>query len=316
MARKLRVQYPGAIYHVMNRGDHLEVIFREEKDAELFLATLAEACGKTDWQVHAFCLMSNHFHLVLETPRGNLADGMKWLLGTYTSRFNRKHKLFGHLFCGRYKALPVDGSGSGYLKSACDYVHLNPVRAGLLSPEQPLQTHYWSSYPLYLDLPQRRPPWLRTDRLLGEWGIPGDTPAGREQFAVCMEARRKAERTGDFSALPRGWCLGSEEFRQELLLQMTSLPGSRFGGPEWRESSEKKAERILAEELHRRGWDRAQLAQLPKADPEKLRIAARLRAETVVTLNWIAHHLHMGAPGYLGNCLRTAKEGSATNVRH
>ena len=94
MARKLRVQYPGAMYHVMSRGDHLEVIFRDGKDPDLFLATLEEACVKTDWQVHAYCLMSNHFHLVVETPRGNLAEGMKWLLGVYTARFNRRHRLF------------------------------------------------------------------------------------------------------------------------------------------------------------------------------------------------------------------------------
>ena len=81
MPRKLRVQYPGAIYHVMNRGDHLEFIFRDSKDPALLLATLAEACAKTDWQVHAYCLLSNHFHLHIETPRANLAEGMKWLLG-------------------------------------------------------------------------------------------------------------------------------------------------------------------------------------------------------------------------------------------
>ena len=90
MARKLRMQYPGAIYHVMSRGDHLEVIFRDLQDREMFLATLSEACGKTDWQVHSFCLMSNHLHLVIETPRGNLADGMEWLLGTCTSRFSAR----------------------------------------------------------------------------------------------------------------------------------------------------------------------------------------------------------------------------------
>ena len=105
----------------------------------------------------------SHFHLVIETPRANLTEGMKWLLGTYTCRFNHKHKLFGHLFSGRYKAKPVDAGGTGYLKSACDYVHLNPVRAGLLSPEQPLQSYRWSSYPLYLLLPESRPAWLRTD---------------------------------------------------------------------------------------------------------------------------------------------------------
>ena len=95
-------------------------------------STLGEACGKTGWQVHALCLMPNHFHLVVETPQANLVAGMKWLLGTYTGRFNRRHKLFGHLFSGRYKALIVDGSGNGYLKTVCDYVHLNPARAKLL----------------------------------------------------------------------------------------------------------------------------------------------------------------------------------------
>ena len=82
----------------MNRGDRREPIFREEADRELFLDTLGQACEKTGWQVHAYCLMSNHFHLVIETPQANLVAGMKWLLGTYTNRFNRKHKLFGHLF--------------------------------------------------------------------------------------------------------------------------------------------------------------------------------------------------------------------------
>ena len=140
MARKLRVQYPGATYHVMNRGDRREAILADNQDRHRFLKTLGEACEKTCWQVHAYCLMSNHFHLVLETPQPNLVAGMKWLLGTYTSRFNRRHKEFGHLFSGRYKALPVEGSGTGYLKTACDYVHLNPVRAKLLRPEQPLES--------------------------------------------------------------------------------------------------------------------------------------------------------------------------------
>ena len=88
MARKLRIQYPGAIYHVMNRGDRREAIFRDDHDRTRLLSTLEESCGKTDWQVHALCLMLNHFHLVVETPLGNLVAGMKWFLGTYTGRFN------------------------------------------------------------------------------------------------------------------------------------------------------------------------------------------------------------------------------------
>ena len=115
MPRKLRVQYPGAIYHLMNRGDRREDIFDDDQDRHRFMKTLGETCEKTGWQVHAYCLMSTHFHLVVETPQPNLVVGMKWLLGTYTSRHNRRHKEFGHLFSGRYKALPVDGSGNGYL---------------------------------------------------------------------------------------------------------------------------------------------------------------------------------------------------------
>ena len=171
MARKLRVEYPGALYHVMNRGDRRELIFLDAEDRKRFLSTLAEACAKTGWQVHAYCLMPNHFHLVVETPQGNLVAGMKWFLGTYTSRFNRRHKLFGHLFSGRYKSLIVDGSGSGYLRAVCDYVHMNPARAKLLKPEEPLRDYAWSSWPEYLRRPGRRPGWLRVDRLLGEYHI-------------------------------------------------------------------------------------------------------------------------------------------------
>ncbi|HXP59569.1 MAG TPA: hypothetical protein VN829_03705 [Dongiaceae bacterium] len=101
------------------------------------------------------------------------------------------------------------------------------------------------------------------------------------------------------SALPRGWCLGSEQFRQELLLQMITVQGSKFARPEWQETARKKAERILAEELQRRGWGVQRLEHLRKADPEKLRIAARLRAETTVTLKWITEHLSMAVPGYV-----------------
>src|SRR5579863_329737 len=108
MPRQLRREYAGGIYHVMNRGDRREEIFLDDEDRERFLASLGEACQKTEWQVQAYCLMPNHFHLVLETPRPNLVTGMKWLLGVYTRRFNIRHRLCGHLFGGRYKALIVD----------------------------------------------------------------------------------------------------------------------------------------------------------------------------------------------------------------
>src|SRR5487761_2258172 len=181
-----------------------------EGDRRRFVETLAEACAKTGWQLHAYVLMPNHFHLVVETPQPNLVAGMKWLLGTYTSRFNRRHKLFGHLFSGRYKSLIVDGSVSGYLKSVCDYVHLNPARAKLVAPDAPLKVFAWSSWPAYLLAPAKRPAWLRADRVLGEWGIPKDSPAGRQRLEQALEARRGAEEGEEFKPIRRGWCLGEE----------------------------------------------------------------------------------------------------------
>src|SRR5438132_13401549 len=135
MARKLRVEFAGAIYYVVNRGDLRVAIFQDDGNRERFVKTLGEGCVRSGWQVQAYCLMPNHFHLVVETPQATLVAGMKWFLGTYTGRFNRRHKLFGHLRSGRYKAMIVDSATPGYLKTACDYVHLNPVRARLLRPE-------------------------------------------------------------------------------------------------------------------------------------------------------------------------------------
>jgi REP element-mobilizing transposase RayT len=227
MARQLRIEYPGAIYHVMNRGDRREPIFHDDFDRQRFVATFSEACTKTDWQIHAYCLMNNHFHLVVETPDANLVAGMSWFLSTYTARFNRRHKQFGHLFSGRYKSLIVDGSGSGYLRTVCDYVHLNPVRAKWLRPEQKLRDFGWSSWPAYLKPPEQRPRWLRVDRLLGELHIPKDSLAGREELEHYLEVRRAQEDDGEWKRIRRGWCLGGETFRQELLAQTRARTGDR-----------------------------------------------------------------------------------------
>ncbi len=302
VARKLRVQYPGAVYHLMSRGDHREDIFRDDDDRRLFLKTVGEACAKTGWQIHAYCLMRNHFHLVVETPEPNLVAGMKWLLGTYTVRFNRRHRLSGHLFSGRYKSLVVDGSGNGYLKTVCDYVHLNPVRARLLRPGQALTDFHWSSYGSYLTEPGKRWPWLRVDRLFGEHGIQRDSVAGRLEFEKRMELRKLQEENGPGAKMP-AWCLGSEDFRKELLAQMVNLDGAGRFGVEIREVAEQKAERVLAEELRILGWNESELSRRRKGDPGKVRIAKRLRRETTMTLEWIAQRLLMGTKTHLTHLL-------------
>ncbi len=214
MPRQPRIEYEGAIYHVMNRGDRREDIVLGKKDRESFVSCLGETCVKCGWQVHAWCLMRNHFHLAVETPLPNLVAGMKWFLGTYTLRFNARRGLRGHLFAGRYKSLLVDDRDPAYLRTVCDYIHLNPSRARILSKEKPLTSYPWSSYPDYLKPPSERPKWLRVDRVLGEHGINRDDARGRSEFSRRMEALRplEDEQTDAYGAIRRGWRFGSEEF--------------------------------------------------------------------------------------------------------
>jgi REP element-mobilizing transposase RayT len=280
----------------MNRGDRREEIARDDEDRGRFLSTLAEACAKTGWQIHAFCVMSNHFHIVVETPRPNLAIGMQWLLGTYTQRFNARHGLRGHLFGGRYKALVVDGREPGYLRTVCDYVHLNPARAVLVGANQPLESFPWSSYGDYLKPPGKRPCWLRADRVLGEHGIQADTPRGRRAFARRVEAVRLEGLGNDqLNAIRRGWKLGAEDFVDWLIERVEMKPAEAHPATQRDETEEQKAERIIAQELERLDWSEAELTARRKGDPGKVSIARRLREETAVTLKWVAGRLHMGA---------------------
>ena len=306
MPRPLRVQFAGAIYHLMSRGDRREPIFRDDSDHRCFLETLGEACEKTSWQVHAYCLMNNHFHLVAETPQPNLVAGMKWLLGTYTGRFNRRHEFFGHLFSGRYKSIVVDERGGGYLRTVCDYVHLNPVRAGLVAGEQPLSAYRWSSYPLYL-APGRRPGWLRVDRLLGEHGLEKDDARARREFARQMEQRRnEGEPVEAWAALHRGWKLGAADFVQRLAEKLGRAGHKHELARERDETDGQRAEGLVHEWLQAAGWTEAELASRPKADPGKIKLARQLRRQTPMTRQWIARRLHIGSASYVSHL--TAKE--------
>jgi REP element-mobilizing transposase RayT len=315
MARKLRIEYAGAIYHVMNRGDHQEPICADDVDRETFVQTLGEACVKTGWQVHAWCLMDNHFHLVVETPEPNLVAGMKWLLGTYTGRFNRRHRKVGHLFAGRYKSLVVDGSGTGYVRTVAEYVHLNPARARLVPATQPLRTYRWSSLPSYLLPPRRRPSWLRTDRVLGELGIPRDTRAGRQQCERWLEARRAVAGTESYAKLRRGWYWGDEAFRKELLAQVAERMGPHHYGEERRAGAQERAEAIIAAELAGPRWRGQPPDRSPKGDPRKVALALRLRAETTMSVAWIATRLGLGTRQYATKLLYHARRQSRTTVR-
>jgi putative transposase len=309
MPRQMRIEYPGAIYHVLSRGDRRASIFRNDGDCHDFLKTLAEACRKTGFEIHAFCLMKNHFHLVVETPEGNLVAGMRWFLSTYSNRFNRRHDLCGHVFSGRYKALVVDGASRGYLRAVCDYTHLNPARARLLPPESRLLEYPWSSFGFYLTERKQRPEWLRVDRLLGEHGIEKDTAAGRREFERRLESRRAGEENGqEWKGMGRGWCFGTSEFKQGLLARMDGHLGPNHSGQMQREVSQTRAEAIIAKELRRLGWKANELSQRAKSDPRKVGLAAKLRDETTLTIGQIAQRLQMGTRNTLSTNLQARKD--------
>ena len=315
MARQLRVEYAGAIYHVMSRGDRQESIFWDEEDRRRFLKTLGEACEKAGWQVHAYCLMGNHFHLVLETPQPTLVAGMKWFLGTYTQRFNARHRLRGHLFAGRYKSLLVDGSDDMYLRVVCDYVHLNPVRAGLIAADGKLVDYAWSSFPEYLKEPAQRPGWLRVDRLLGEMGIQQDDAAGRREFQETMEARCRVEGHADeelWSGIRRGWRFGAEDFL-ERLLEAGAAGGAKpeiHSGVAVAETIEEKARRLIEEFLGKRGTLLEDLRARSKGDELKIELAGELRKNTAMSMAWIANELHAGAPNSVWNALAKCRKSN------
>jgi hypothetical protein len=174
-------------------------------------------------------------------------------------------------------------------------VHLNPVRAHLLKPDERLLAYPWSSFTFYLAAPEHRPQWIRVERLLGEHGIQQDTAAGRQQFEQRMEHRRseQADQEG-LKAFRRGWCIGSEPFRSQMLEKMEGQLGEHHSGQLHSENAEAKAQRIIDEEFKRLGWKETDLLVRRKSDPAKLEISARLRKEPTLSLKAIAQRMHLG----------------------
>lgn len=163
MARPLRLEFPGALYHITSRGNARQDIFLDDQDRTLFLSMFAREAEQQKWRCYAYCLMSNHYHLMLETPESNLVTGMRRLNGVYTQKFNRRHGRVGHLFQGRYKSIVVDREN--YLLELCRYVVLNPVRAGMVSKPGDWK---WSSY-LATAGEVEKPDWLEVDWILGQF---------------------------------------------------------------------------------------------------------------------------------------------------
>jgi REP element-mobilizing transposase RayT len=163
MSRPLRIEFAGALYHVTARGNRREAIYEDDADRRLFLDVLGDVVERFNWLCHAYCLMTNHYHLMVETPDGNLAKGMRQLNGVYTQKINRRHRRSGHVFQGRYTAVLVDADA--HLLELARYVVLNPVRAGMVDAPRAWR---WSSYRATAG-GAKAPSWLAADALLARF---------------------------------------------------------------------------------------------------------------------------------------------------
>jgi len=230
MGRPLRIEYPGALYHITSRGNERKKIFLDDGDRTRFLEILADYHHRYDIRIHSFVLMENHYHLMLETPQGNLLKVMHGINGRYTGYFNGKYSRAGHLFQGRYKGIVVDKDA--YLLQLSRYVHLNPAKAGVV--ERP--EHYlWSSYRGFIGKGKKYG-WVEYSWILGQFGI--DEQNASRDYKRFVDAGLKDEQGSPFIALRGRVILGNEMFLEKT---RNLLAGKRIS----REVVERKKLRVV-----------------------------------------------------------------------
>jgi REP element-mobilizing transposase RayT len=205
MARAWRIEYEGAYYHILSRGNDQKEIFLGDADRDLFIKTLAEACERFDVELFAYVLMPNHYHLLMRTHRANLSRAMHWFSGTYTRRFNIRHQKSGHLFQGRFKSILVQNDA--YVMQLSCYIHRNPLRAGIVNR---LADYAWSSY-LFYAYGRKAPDWLSTQLILSQFNPPHRHQAYRHK--VQRYAHEEKLLWEDFR---HGLLLGSAKFVESV----------------------------------------------------------------------------------------------------
>jgi len=304
MARKPRLQYPGAQHHVVNRGNFKYWIFRDDRAKTAFEACLFEVCESHHWRLHAYVLMGNHFHLAIETPEGNLTSGMQWLQATFASRFNRFRKQSGHLFQGRFYG-PVLEPGK-YLGQVCHYIHMNPVRAGVVGVPE-LRDYRYSSY-WYLHHGGERKPFMRLQTCLDAAGGLADSPEGLRAYEAYLEwqaAEGPAGKNKAYACLSKGWALGSKEFKRNLLADSDEGETLKL----WDQVGQKEAARLK--------WEERLQALRPYVEnerdarlsaPWKVALACVMKESTSVSNGWLAETLGMGSGVYVSKHVGLARD--------
>jgi len=305
MARKLRIEFPNANYHLINRGNYRSDIFASKGARDAFLKTLAETCARTGWLVHAWCLMSNHYHLAVRTPDANLVAGMQWLQTTFAARFNRFRDERGHVFQGRYKAFNIEQGRA--LASVCHYIHLNPVRARMFPLEQAAD---WEGGSLrWLAHPKERPAWFDPAPALASPVQTPDTPQGRRAYLTylaTLATDEQEQKKQYFEQLAgNGWAVGSDDFKTALLQQAPQDPTST-GFAEAAGARVMTWQKTL--DALRSKLSDAQCADTEKSADWKVALATEMKRRTTATNQWLTDALDMGS---MFTVSRLAKECAA-----
>ena len=308
MPRPPRFQFPGAIYHVLNRGNYRSWIFKDDGAKASFQKSLLEACEYAGWRLHAYCIMGNHYHLAIETPEPNLSDGMRWLQSVFANRFNRFRKERGHLFQGRFKSILIEDWDR--LSWLCHYIHLNPVRAGNCDIKG-LKSYPFSSY-WHLRKTRTREPFMRFEAFLDGAGGLADSAAGRakyEQYLSWLSEDDQARKQAEFEHMSKGWALGTKKFKQAVLEDEKSrIADLELGSKDYAEIREEAWELELSRCLKALGKRRSDIRSDPKSADWKVAIASHLKRKALCKNPWISRNLNMGAGASISRyCSELAK---------
>lgn len=304
MARKPRIQYEGALYHVINRGNYRQDLFSLNRAGEAFERTLYEACERYNWKLYAYVIMSNHYHLCLKTEEANLQQGMQWLQSVFANRFNRYRNSVGHVFQGRYKALLIGGD-SGFVE-VVNYIHLNPVRAGIVSLSQ-LGSYRLSSFSKFLRRKSRAKILFNQEWLDLVGGLK-DTASGMRAYQKYLRLIDESDpglRKRWYNDLCRGWFIGTKPEKKSLLkaikeddaMQYNTIAVSREDEADWLFEKGlcllKKTREDVTIDLKGANW--------------KVALAYLIKSRSGVKNGWLSEKLNMGDLSNMSKKITTYK---------
>lgn len=309
MARKLRFESEGGLYHVINRGNRRSWVFESDGAKRSFEKTLNETCERSGWILHAWAIMGNHFHLAVETPQPNLSEGMRWLQSVFAVRYNHFRKDTGHIFQGRFKSIVVENQQRmGWLSH---YIHLNPVRAGICDVAG-LRDYEFSSFS-QLWHRKVRPSFLDVAPCLEAAGGLADNTAGHRKYSkylTWLAENDPAQKEMNFTKMSKGWAQGGDAFRAKLIGSERELTKNlKLGVSEAKELREALWEQRVERALQLLEVNDVDLSSRRKSADWKVAIATNLKTRFLCRNGWLSERLSMGAESAVSRYCAELQQG-------